>query len=128
VAPQPPSVIWKETPILHWGCVLPDSRDPCRLQSQGVGTRYSMGLGSLISLGSPEMSDHREQDSNPGGRRKGRFITLAGQHPGSFQKWHWPCSSGLRGFYASECRSKQVGRTKVDMAVSLSLGGYNIAY
>jgi hypothetical protein len=26
------------------------------------------------------MSDQREQDSNPGGWRKGRFITLAGQH------------------------------------------------
>jgi hypothetical protein len=26
------------------------------------------------------MSDQWEQDSNPGGWRKGRFITLAGQH------------------------------------------------
>jgi hypothetical protein len=33
------------------------------------------------------MSDQREQDSNPGGWRKGRFIMLAGQHPGSLQKW-----------------------------------------
>jgi hypothetical protein len=32
------------------------------------------------------------------------------------------------GFYASECGSKQVGRKKADMAVSLSLGGYNISY
>jgi hypothetical protein len=47
--------------------------------------------------------------------------------PGSLQKWHLPYSSGLQGFYASECGSKQAGRTKADMAVSLLLGGYNIS-
>jgi hypothetical protein len=36
-------------------------------------------------------------------------------------------SSGLRGFYASDCGSKQAGRTKADVAVILSLGGYNIS-
>jgi hypothetical protein len=74
------------------------------------------------------MSDHREQDSNPGGWRKGRFIMLVGQHPGSLQKWHQPCSSMLRGFYASEYGSKQAGTTKADVAFSLSLGGYNLSY
>jgi hypothetical protein len=34
----------------------------------------------------------------------------------------------LQGFYASELGSKQVGRTKADMAVRLSLGGYNLSY
>jgi hypothetical protein len=64
----------------------------------------------------------------PGGWRKGRFITPVGHHPGSLQKWHQPCSSRLRGFYASECRSKQAGRTTINVAVSLSLGGYSISY
>jgi hypothetical protein len=31
------------------------------------------------------MSDQQEKDSNPGGWRKGIFITLVGQHPGSLQ-------------------------------------------
>jgi hypothetical protein len=48
--------------------------------------------------------------------------------PGYLQKWHQPHSSRLWGFYASECRSKQAGRTIANTAVSLSLGGYNIAY
>jgi hypothetical protein len=48
--------------------------------------------------------------------------------PGSLQKWHQPLTSGPWGFYASGCRSKQAGRTKADVAVSLSLGGYNISY
>jgi hypothetical protein len=47
-----------------------------------------------------------------------------------------PRSSGLVGFYASECGSKQAGRTKADMAVSFSLGvqhlilaqGYNLPH
>jgi hypothetical protein len=69
-----------------------------------------------------------EQDSNLCGWRKGRFITLAGQHPGSLQKWHRPHSSRLWGFYASECRSKQAGRTKANVAISLLLGGYNLSY
>jgi hypothetical protein len=74
------------------------------------------------------MSDQREQDSNPGGWRKGRFIMLAGQHLDLSQKWHQPHSSRLWGFYASECRNKQARRTKANMAVSLLLGGYNISY
>jgi hypothetical protein len=72
--------------------------------------------------------DQQEQDSNPGGWRKGRFITLVGQHPGSLQKWHRPLSSRLQEFYALECRSKQAGRTKANVAVSLLLRGYNISY
>jgi hypothetical protein len=55
MAPQPPSVVWKETPESHWRCTLPGSRDPHRLQSQGAGTHYPMGLGGLISLGPLEM-------------------------------------------------------------------------
>jgi hypothetical protein len=47
---------------------------------------------------------------------------LMGQQLGSLQKWHWLPSLGLRGFYASECRLKQAGRTKADVAVSFSLG------
>jgi hypothetical protein len=54
VAPQPPSVIWKETPESHQGCAFPGSRDPCRLQSWEVGTHYPMGLSSLILLGPPK--------------------------------------------------------------------------
>jgi hypothetical protein len=49
------SVVWEETPESHQGCALPGSRDPCRLQSQGAGTHYSMGLGGLISLWPPKM-------------------------------------------------------------------------
>jgi hypothetical protein len=64
----------------------------------------------------------QEQDSNPGGWRKEKFIMLVGQHQES-PKWHQ-----LRDFYSSECGSKQLERTKADMAVSLSLGGYNISY
>jgi hypothetical protein len=52
---QPPSVVWKETLASYWGCTLPGSRDPCRLQSQGVGTLYPTGLVVLISLGPPQM-------------------------------------------------------------------------
>jgi hypothetical protein len=60
---------------------------PLQAAEPGNGDRYPMGLGGLISLGPPKCcgktvrpSDHREQDSNPGGWMKGRFITLAGQH------------------------------------------------
>jgi hypothetical protein len=74
------------------------------------------------------MSDQREQNSSPGGWRKGRFITLGCQNPGSFQTWHQLRSSRLQGFYASECGSKQAGRTKADVAVSLSLGHYSIPH
>jgi hypothetical protein len=49
---------------------------------------------------------------------------LAGQHL-DLSKMALPRSSRLGGFYASECRSKQAGRTKADVAVSLSMGGYN---
>jgi hypothetical protein len=52
---QSPSVIWKEILESHRGCTFPGSRDPRRLQSLGVGTRYPTGLSSLISLGPPEM-------------------------------------------------------------------------
>jgi hypothetical protein len=67
-------------------------------------------------------------ENKTGGWRKGRFITLAGQNPGSLQKWHQPLSSRLWCFYASECGSKQEGRTKADVGVSFSLGGYNVSY
>jgi hypothetical protein len=69
----------------------------------------------------------REQDSSPGGWRKGRFIMLAGQYPGS-PEMALACSSRLWDFYASEFGSKQVGRTKADVAVSFSLGGYNVSH
>jgi hypothetical protein len=68
------------------------------------------------------------KDSNPGGWRKGRFITLVGQHLDLSKNGNGPAAEGCRVFYASECRSKQVGRTKADVAVSLLLGGYNISY
>jgi hypothetical protein len=37
-----------------------------------------------------KMKKKKEQDSNPGRWRKGRFIMLAGQHSGSVHKWHQP--------------------------------------
>jgi hypothetical protein len=57
-----------------------------------------------------------------------KIYYTSGSAPGSLQKWHWPCSSWLRGFYVSECGSKQAGRTKADVAVSLLLRGYNLSY
>jgi hypothetical protein len=115
------------------GCTLTSSRDPHRLQIQGAGTHYPNRAGWSDIAGASRnvvarMLDQQEQDSNLGGWRKERFITQVCQNPGSFQIWHQPCSSRLWGFYASECGSKQVGRTKTDVAVSLSLGGYNISY
>jgi hypothetical protein len=38
---------------------------------------YLLKIDALVAR---RMSDQPEQDSNPGGWRKGRFITLAGQH------------------------------------------------
>jgi hypothetical protein len=74
-APQPPSVVQKETPESHQGCALPSSRNPRRLQSQGAGTRYPTGLGSLISLGPPEIlleecrtSENKTQTQVVGGK------------------------------------------------------------
>jgi hypothetical protein len=58
----------------------------------------------------------RKSDSE----NKTQTQVVGGQHPGSLPKWLWD-------FYASECKGKQAGRTKADMAVSLLLGGYNIS-
>jgi hypothetical protein len=74
------------------------------------------------------MLGQQEQDSNPDGWRKGRFITLADQHLDLSKNGTSPAAQGCGVFNASECRSKQAGRTKADVAVSLSLGGYNISY
>jgi hypothetical protein len=70
----------------------------------------------------------QEQDSNPGGWRKGRFIMLAGQHLDRSKNGTDPVAQGCGGFYASECGSKQAGRAKADVAVSLSVGGYHISH
>jgi hypothetical protein len=85
MAPQPPSLIWKETLEWHWGSDLPASRDPGRLHSQGVGTHCATGLIGVISLWPPEMlleecqaTENKTQTQVV--RRKGRFIMLAGQH------------------------------------------------
>jgi hypothetical protein len=66
------------------------------------------------------MSDQQEQDSNPDSWRKGKFIVLAGQHLDISKNGTSPIAQG--------CGSKQVGRTKADLAVSLSLGGYNLPH
>jgi hypothetical protein len=58
---QPPSVIWKETPN-DWVHTF-GPRGHCRLQSQGAGTHYPMGLGGLISLGPPEILGEECQTS-----------------------------------------------------------------
>jgi hypothetical protein len=55
MAPQPPSVIWKENPESHQGCALPGSRDPLQAAEPGSRDRYPMGFGSLISLAPPQM-------------------------------------------------------------------------
>jgi hypothetical protein len=74
------------------------------------------------------MSGQQEQDSNPGGWKKGRFITLVDQYTGSLQKWHRPHSSGLRGFLCLRMWKQASRKAKADVAVSLSLGGYNISH
>jgi hypothetical protein len=138
---QPPSIIWKETPESPCGCALPSSRDrpsplppPSRLQSQGAMTHYPQGLHGLISLGPPRKCCRKNngpvrRDSKPDAWRKGIFIYASGSAAGSLLKGqHWPFSSGLLGFYASECGSKQAGRTRADGAVSLLLGGYNVSH
>jgi hypothetical protein len=48
--------------------------------------------------------------------------------PWILPKMALPHSSRLWGFYASECGNKQAGRTKANVAVSFSLGGYNISH
>jgi hypothetical protein len=40
------------------------------------------------------MLDQREQDSNPGGWRKGRFIYASGPAPGSLQNGTGPLAQG----------------------------------
>jgi hypothetical protein len=90
-----------------------------------------MGLSGLISQGPPEMlreecqtSENKTQTQVAGGKED---LLLADQHLDLSKKWHRPHSSRLWGFYASECRSKQAGRTKADLAVSLLLGGCNVS-
>jgi hypothetical protein len=53
---------------------------------------------------------------------------LAGQHLDLSKNGTGPKAEGCRGFYASECGSKQVGRTKANVAVSFLLGGYNLSH
>jgi hypothetical protein len=60
----------------------PGSRDPLP-----NGARWPDLTGASRNV-VERMSDEQEQDSNPGGWRKGRFIMLVGQHSGSHQKWH----------------------------------------
>jgi hypothetical protein len=84
--------------------------------------------GGFVYFVMGRMLDQWGQDSNPGGLKKGRFITLAGQHLDLSKNGTSPAAQGCGVFNASECGTKQVGRTKADMAVSLSLGGYNISH
>jgi hypothetical protein len=94
------------------------SGDYINLNFNKLTQRYTQKLLIKISeckTVTERISDQQEQDSNPGGWRKGRFIMLVGQHPGTLQKWNLPHSSRLQGFYASECRSKQVRRTKANV-------------
>jgi hypothetical protein len=42
--------------------------------------------------------DQQEQDSNPGGWRKGRFIMQVGQDPGSLQNGTGPLAQGCGVF------------------------------
>jgi hypothetical protein len=121
-----------DPPESHWGCALPGSRNPHRLHSQGGGTHYPMRLSGLSLLGLPKCCGKNVRPART--RLKPRWLEerkiyyTSGPAPGSLQKWHWRGNSGLWGFYFSECRSKQVGRTKADVAVSLSLGGYNVSH
>jgi hypothetical protein len=85
MAPQPPSVVWKETLESHPGCTLPGSRDPLQAAEPGSGDllpnwAWRSDLGGASRNVAGRMLVQREQDSNPGGWRKGRFITLEGQH------------------------------------------------
>jgi hypothetical protein len=62
-----------------------------------------------------------------------KIYYTSGPASGSLQKWHRPHSSRLQGFYASDCRSKQVGRTKANVAVRrlqlITLAqGYNLSH
>jgi hypothetical protein len=50
---------------------------------------------------------------------------LAGQYLDLSKNGTSPAAQGCGGSYASEYGSKQAGRTKADVAVSLLLGGYN---
>jgi hypothetical protein len=54
LAPQPPSVIWKETQESHRGCSLPGSRNLCRLRGQGAGTHCPSEHDAFNALGPPK--------------------------------------------------------------------------
>jgi hypothetical protein len=120
-------------PRHHIGSVdFPVSGTPLRLQSQGAGTCYATGLGCLILTRASRndagrMSSQGKQDSNPGGWRKGRFITLADQH--------LDISKNDTGLIAQGCRVfmlrmwKQASKKdKSRCGISLLLGGCNISY
>jgi hypothetical protein len=50
------------------------------LAGGSVDNNLSIYASCVAGIVAGTMSDQREQDSNPGGCRKGRFIMLAGQH------------------------------------------------
>jgi hypothetical protein len=57
------------------------------------------------------MLDQREQDSNPGGWRKGRFIMLQGQHLDLSKNGTGPIAQGCRVFMPQNAKtSKQEGQ------------------
>jgi hypothetical protein len=84
LAPQPPSVIWKETPGSHRGCALPSSSNLHSLTGSGSrdplpnGAWWSVSRWGLQNVVGKSLAQ-REQDSNPGRWRKGRLM-LVGQH------------------------------------------------
>jgi hypothetical protein len=57
------------------------------------------------------MSDQQEQDSNPGGWKKGRFITLLGQHLDLAKNGTSLIAQGCGGFVPQNAEaSKQEGQ------------------
>jgi hypothetical protein len=107
-------------------------QEPPQAAEPESGDHYPTGLSSLISLGPPEMLQKNVRPVRtrlkPKWLEERKIYYMSRPAPGSLQKWHWPSSSGLQSFYASKCGSKQPARTKAYMAVSLSLGSYNISY
>jgi hypothetical protein len=60
------------------------------------------------------MSDQREQDSNPGGWRKGRFIYASGPAPGSLHNGAYPLVQGCWVFMPQNVEaSKQEGQKQM---------------
>jgi hypothetical protein len=73
------------------------------------------------------MSDQQEQYSNPGDWRKGRFITLVGQHL-DISKMALAPQLRAAGVLCLRMQKETSRRTKADVTVSLLLGGYNISH